>query len=350
MKKNIIVLLLCLGASLSAQAAELELFTPPLGLDIGGVSEQNNYSPLFPIPYVAPQLIENEGEINSGLQLKSDVVTAPKMDEEFTNEVIKLTSAPKLQSSIVLIYDEKGKRALYTKNADNVAPIASITKLMTAMVVLDARLPMDEKISISMEDADHLKGTHSRMRAGATLTRGELLQLALMASENRAAAALARTFPGGTGVALLRMNAKAKSLGMRSTRFVDPTGLNSNNVSTAKDLVLMVRASQRYDLIRKFTTSTSHTVKFAKHRPLQFTNTNPLVKNASWDIGVSKTGYITEAGRCLVMQATISKRPVIIVLLDSMGKRTRVVDAIRIKKWMESASVRGVINNGNRRG
>jgi len=264
--------------------------------------------------------------------------TPRQQDEALTSEVFKLTSAPKLQSSIVLIYDEQGKRPLYTKNAENVAPIASITKLMTAMVVLDAQLPLDEKITISTEDMDRLKGTRSRMSPGSTLTRGELLKLALMASENRAAAALARTYPGGTQAALVMMNAKAKALGMSSTRFFDPTGLNSNNVSTAQDLVLMVRAAQYYEPIHRFTTSSTHIVQVGKrHRPLRFSNTNPLVRSASWNIGVSKTGYISEAGRCLVMEATFNDRPVIIVLLDSWGKRTRIGDANRIKKWIESS-------------
>jgi D-alanyl-D-alanine endopeptidase (penicillin-binding protein 7) len=187
------------------------------------------------------------------------------------------------------------------------------------------------------------------MRTGATLTRGELLKLALMSSENKAAAALARSYPGGTQAAIARMNIKAKQLGMQSTRFLDPTGLHSGNVSTAQDLVLMVGAAQHYEPIRRFTTSTSHTVQVAKRRPLRFSNTNPLVRNASWDIGISKTGYISEAGRCLVMKATISNRPVIIVLLDSWGKRTRVGDANRIKKWMESSSAKSARNH-NRRG
>jgi D-alanyl-D-alanine endopeptidase (penicillin-binding protein 7) len=270
-------------------------------------------------------------------------------DQVLAREVIRLTSSPRLQSAIALIYDEKTQRPLYTKNAQNVAPIASITKLMTAMVVLDARLPMNELITITAEDTDRLKGSHSRIRVGAVLSRAELLKLALMASENKAAAALARTFPGGTAAALAKMNAKARELGMRSTRFFDPTGLDSNNVATADDLVRMVRAAQNYEVIHRYTTSSSHTVQFAKHRPLRFNNTNPLVKNAAWKIGVSKTGYITEAGRCLVMQATISNRPVIIVLLDSWGKQTRVGDANRIKRWMESSLVRNS-RNGNRHG
>ncbi len=264
----------------------------------------------------------------------------PNQDQQLASEVIRLTSGLHLQSAIALIYDESTQRPLYTKNAQNVAPIASITKLMTAMVVLDAGLPMKEMITITPEDADRLKGSHSRIRVGAVLSRAELLKLALMASENKAAAALARTFPGGTAAALLKMNAKARQLGMRSTQFFDPTGLNSNNVSTADDLVRMVRTAQTYEAIHRYTTSSSHTVQFSKHRALRFNNTNPLVKNASWKIGVSKTGYITEAGRCLVMQATISNRSVIIVLLDSWGKHTRVGDANRIKRWMEDSLVR----------
>jgi D-alanyl-D-alanine endopeptidase (penicillin-binding protein 7) len=258
-------------------------------------------------------------------------------DAEMTKSVLGKTSSPRLRSSIALIYDVGDQHPIYAKNEDTVTPIASISKLMTAMVVLDAQLPMDEEISISREDADTLKGTHSRMRFGMKLTRGELLKLALMASENRAAAALARTYPGGTEAAVAMMNLKAQKLGMKDTHFDDPTGLNSGNVSTAQDLVKMVLAAQQYDAIHEATTSSSHLVELAGYRPLRFNNTNPLVKNASWDIGISKTGYINEAGRCLVMQANINERPVVIVLLDSWGKRTRIGDANRVKKWMESS-------------
>jgi D-alanyl-D-alanine endopeptidase (penicillin-binding protein 7) len=212
---------------------------------------------------------------------------------------------------------------------------------MTAIVVLDAELPLDEKITISVFDFDILKGSHSRMRIGMTLTRGELLNLALMSSENRAAAALARTYPGGTNAAVAMMNAKALELGMMKTHFRDPTGLNSGNTSTAQDLVKMLIAAQHYQLIHKYSTTASHLVAIPGFPPLRFGNTNPLVKNASWDIGVSKTGYINEAGRCLVMHARIMHRPVIIVLLDSQGKNTRVGDANRVKKWMESSATRG---------
>jgi D-alanyl-D-alanine endopeptidase (penicillin-binding protein 7) len=180
------------------------------------------------------------------------------------------------------------------------------------------------------------------MRTGMTLPRGDLLKLALMASENSAAAALARTYPGGTIVMLGMMNAKAHELGMVSTNFDDPTGLHSTNVSTAQDLVRMVMAAQSYEDIQRCTTSQSHIVQVSSRRTLRYNNTNPLVRNASWDIGLSKTGYISEAGRCLVMQAKISNRPVVIVLLDSWGKRTRVGDAVRIKRWMEGSDTRPI--------
>jgi len=252
----------------------------------------------------------------------------------------KVNSAPKLKSSIALIYDQETQRPLYTKKPDEVAPIASITKLMTAMVVLDAQQDLDEEIKISVADIDTLKGTRSRLRIGMTFTRSELLKLALMASENRAASALARNYPGGNAAAVKAMNAKARTLGMQNTRFLDSTGLNSDNVSTARDLVKMVAAARDYKLIHQYTTTASHSVEGSRGRELRFNNTNPLVRSASWHIGVSKTGYINEAGRCLVMEARINKRPVIIVLLDSWGKRTRIGDANRIRQWMESAAVR----------
>ena len=289
---------------------------------------------------VAFLLTTSMASANEGGQAAPSSATATTRDDELVSAVLKFVSSPRLRSSIALIYDEEGQNQLYTKNADTIAPIASITKLMTAMVVLDAKLPLEEEISISAPDMDMLKGTRSRMKLGMKLTRGELLKLALMSSENRAAAALARTYPGGTEAAVAMMNAKAHELGMKDTRFLDPTGLNSGNVSTAHDLVKMVRAAQYYDPIHEFTTTSSHLLDMEGHRPMRFNNTNPLVRNASWDIGVSKTGYISEAGRCLVMQANINQRPVIIVLLDSWGARTRIGDANRIKKWMESAYAR----------
>ena len=263
-----------------------------------------------------------------------------KLERELSGSVHRANSSPKLSSNIALILDEKSLQPLYAKNADTVAPIASITKLMTAMVVLDANLPLNEEVSVDVADLDTLKGTHSRLRIGMTFTRSELLKLALMASENRAASALARTYPGGTRAAIAAMNAKARSLGMYDTQFHDSTGLNSDNVSTARDLSRMVMAARKYHLIQQYSTTASHSVDGWGGRELRFNNTNPLVKNASWDIGVSKTGFINEAGRCLVMEAKINSRPVIIVLLNSMGKSTRIGDANRIKKWMESSNTR----------
>jgi D-alanyl-D-alanine endopeptidase (penicillin-binding protein 7) len=244
-----------------------------------------------------------------------------------------------LFSNIALIYDEQSQSPIYKKNAATVAPIASITKLMTAMVVLDAMQPLEEAVSVGIDDLDTLKGTRSRLRIGMSFPRSEMLKLALMASENRAASALARSYPGGKEAAVAAMNAKAQALGMLNTKFFDPTGLNSDNVSTAQDLVKLVAAARNYTLIHEYTTTGTHSVDGWNGREMRFNNTNPLVKNESWEIGVSKTGYINEAGRCLVMEATIDRRPVIIVLLDSVGKRTRIGDANHIKGWMESASL-----------
>lgn len=274
----------------------------------------------------------------------------PKFDADTGNQnqqktldhaIFKFASMPRMRSAIVLIYDENGQKPLHSKNADVVAPVASITKLMTAMVVLDAKLALDEEISIEQTDISRQKRTRSRTRTGMTMTRGDLLKLALMASDNLSAAALARTYPGGTEAALLQMNLKARELGMNATRFMDPTGLHSGNVSTANDLVKLVQAAQRYELIHRFSTATSHTVAREGKRPLRYHNTNPLVRNASWNIGLSKTGYISEAGRCLVMEARISEHPVIIVLLDSWGRNSRVGDANRVRRWVENASLRG---------
>jgi D-alanyl-D-alanine endopeptidase (penicillin-binding protein 7) len=227
---------------------------------------------------------------------------------------------------------------LFAKNVDNVVPIASITKLMNAMVVLDAALPMDERIAISEADKDTIKGTRSRLNVGTVLTRRELLQLALMASENRAAEALTRVYPGGSRSFVAAMNQKAVELGMWRTRFVAGTGLSSDNVSTAQDLTKMVAAAYKYPLIRDFSTDTGLVVYGTRGRTMNYHNSNRLVGSPQWDIGLSKTGYISEAGRCLVMQAKIANKPVIIVLLDSWGKMTRIGDANRIKRWMETRS------------
>lgn len=246
------------------------------------------------------------------------------------------TTPLKLASAKALVINQLTGEVLYAKNTNVATPIASVTKLMTAMVMLDAHLAMDELISISDEDVDYLKGTSSRLRVGTVLTRGELLQLALMASENRAASALGRVYPGGKSAFIHAMNQKAQLLGMHSTRFVDSTGLDSANVSTAEDLVKMVNAAYHYPEIRQVSTLPSQEVTlYGRQNALNFVNTNALVRSGNWVIGLSKTGFINEAGRCLVMQAEISGQPVIMVLLDSAGKMTRIGDANRVRKWVE---------------
>lgn len=241
-----------------------------------------------------------------------------------------------VKSSAALVIDQLENRVLYAKNVEAVVPVASITKLMTAMVVLDSGAPLADPVTITEADVDDIKHTRSRLRTGTTLTREDLLRLALMASENRAAAALARAHPAGQKAFVAAMNQKAVELEMWRTRFVDGTGLSSENVSTAQDLARMVVAAHRYPLIRDFTTATAYEVTLPNGRQLQYRNSNGLVRNAGWTIGLSKTGYISEAGRCLVMQTSISSTPMVIVLLDSWGKNTRMGDANRIKKWLES--------------
>ena len=240
-----------------------------------------------------------------------------------------------LRSAAAIVQDAETGEILYGKNASAVTPIASITKLMTAMVVLDADLDLNQVITISGEDMDALRGTHSRLKPGASLSRDELLRLALMSSENRAAAALARTYPGGIETFTRAMNHKAQMLGMNVAHFDDATGLSSANVASAEDLVKMVRAAHRYELIRNYTTMSGHEVHVAG-RPLSYHNTNRLVANDSWNIGLSKTGFTNDAGRCLVLQAKLAERQVIIVLLDSWGKLSRIADANRIRAWMEA--------------
>ncbi len=272
------------------------------------------------------------------LLVTSLAMAAPpeRTDRKTAKVTARQAVAPAIKSSSALVIDQWDGRALYAKNIDNVVPIASITKLMTAMVVLDSGLPLTEQIVISRKDRDLIKGTRSHLRIGATLTRRELLQLALMASENRAAEALSRVYPGENAAFVAAMNQKAVELGMWNTRFSDGTGLSSENVSTAQDLGKMVVAAYGYPLIREFTTATGTTVYPGKGEPMNYRNSNRLVSSPDWHIGLSKTGYISEAGRCLVMQAIIAGRPVVIVLLDSWGKLTRIGDANRIKRWMET--------------
>jgi len=248
-----------------------------------------------------------------------------------------------LRSGAVLVLDQESGEPLLAKNTDHVLPIASITKLMTAMVVLDSGLPLLESISVEKADVDRIKGSRSKLSVGTTLMRAEMLKLALMASENRAAAALARNYPGGTPAFVAAMMQKSAELGMSNSRFVDATGLHPGNVSTAEDLAKLADAAHRYPLIREYTTTDYFRVESEGKRRrhvLAFVNSNRLLKSSQWDIGLSKTGYISEAGRCLVMQAMIGDKPRIIVLLDSWGKLSRIGDANRIKRWIEADVMR----------
>jgi D-alanyl-D-alanine endopeptidase (penicillin-binding protein 7) len=243
---------------------------------------------------------------------------------------------PVLQSSGVMVLDAATGNTLYSKNADHATPIASITKLMTAMVVLDAKLALDEVVQITNEDLDLIKNTRSRLPIGSHFRRDDLMRLALMASDNRAASALGRNYPGGILSFVDAMNAKAKSLGLTATHFVDSSGLAPGNVASAADLGKLVAAASKYELIKEYSTTGAVNVQLPdSKRTLSFVNTNALVRASDWQIGLSKTGFINESGKCLVMQAIIANQPVVIVLLDSWGRLTRIGDANRIRKWLE---------------
>ncbi|QTD47388.1 serine hydrolase [Ottowia testudinis] len=239
-----------------------------------------------------------------------------------------------LKSSVALVLDQDTHEVLLSKNDHAVLPIASLTKLMTGLIVSDARLPLDELITITEEDIDYEKGSRSRLAVGTTLTRGELMHLALMSSENRAAHALGRTFPGGLQRFVGLMNARATMLGMKDTRYVEPTGLSSGNRSSAYDLATLVGTASQDPLLRQLSTSQGYEVAVG-NRVVQYNNTNRLVHNPEWQIGLQKTGYISEAGQCLVMQARVAGRKLIMVFLDSTGKYSRLADAERVRRWVE---------------
>jgi serine-type D-Ala-D-Ala endopeptidase (penicillin-binding protein 7) len=242
-----------------------------------------------------------------------------------------------VKSAAFVVVDEQNSDVLLAKKADTAMPIASITKLMTALVVLEGEQPLDEQLKITKADRDIEVGRRSRLVVGASLSRGELLHLSLMSSENRAANAVGRNYPGGLPGVLKAMNAKAKTIGMKSARFVDPTGLSNGNVASPKDLVKLVNAASRNPLIREYSTDADETVIVGKY-PVEYRNTNLLVRKPDWDVVVQKTGFTNAAGQCLVMKAIIDDRPVVMILMNSFGKYTRVADARRVRKFVESSS------------
>ena len=242
-----------------------------------------------------------------------------------------------LKSSVALVLDQDTKEILFSKNSQAVLPIASLTKLMTALVVAEAKLPLDEVLTVTQDDVDTEKGSRSRLMVGTQLTREEMLHLALMSSENRAAHVLGRSHPGGLGVFVAAMNRKAAQLGMLDTRYAEPTGLSSSNQSSARDLATLVNAAYQHRIIRELSTSLEYQVAIGD-RQVQYRNTNVLVRSPAWEIGLQKTGYISEAGRCLVMQAKMAGRHLIMVFLDSSGKYSRLGDAERVRKWITDAA------------
>ncbi|PZP24440.1 MAG: D-alanyl-D-alanine endopeptidase [Pseudomonas kuykendallii] len=254
-----------------------------------------------------------------------------------------LPPVQELASGSALLVDLNSDKVLYSSNPDVVVPIASVTKLMTAMVTLDAKLPLDEVLPIDIADTREMKGVFSRVRVGSEISRREMLQLALMSSENRAAASLAHHYPGGQKAFIAAMNAKARALGMNHTHYVEPTGLSLDNVSTARDLVLLLKASRQYPLLGEMSTTKERTVAFRKpNYTLGFRNTNHLVYKANWNIQLTKTGFTDEAGHCLVMRTTMAGKPVAFVVLDAFGKYTHMADATRLRNWLETGKVTAI--------
>lgn len=305
--------------------------SPPLRVALNSTQRLNKYS---------------RAQNKNARQLTQTVKTKPVRVASLASPATKLktpnaanipvtSGSPFLDSSAALVMNANTGRMIFGKNAARRSPIASITKLMTAMVVLDANLSMNQPITISNADVDRVKKSSSRLEVGTSLSRYDTMWLALMSSENRAAHSLARTYPGGKAAFIKAMNRKARSLGMTHTVFYDPTGLNKNNSSTAADLALMVQAAYRYPQIRQFTTSTEHDIISASGRQLHYQNSNALVREGAWDIGLSKTGYIKEAGRCLVMVADVQNKPMVMVFLDAGAKSGRISDARNIKTWLE---------------
>lgn len=250
---------------------------------------------------------------------------------------LNLTHDPlALKSNVAFIMDQATSEVLFEKNSRVPLPMASITKLMTALVVLDSQQDMNEILQVTSQDVDYERNSGSRLRVGAQLSRTDMLHIALMSSENRAASALGRSYPGGLSNFVKRMNEKARTVGMTDTLYVDSTGLSSRNVASARDLAKLVSAAYNYPIVRQYSTDTSYIVE-PGGRALHYSTSNGLVKNPEWDIGLQKTGYIAEAGRCMVMQANIEGRPVVMIFLDSKGKQSRIADAGRVRKWLETS-------------
>jgi serine-type D-Ala-D-Ala endopeptidase (penicillin-binding protein 7) len=249
---------------------------------------------------------------------------------------LSLTRDPlDLKSNVALVLDQRSNEVLFEKNAAVALPIASITKLMTSLVVVEAGQDLEEQLLVTEDDIDREKFSHSRLRVGSQLSRSNMLHIALMSSENRAASALGRHYPGGLPAFVQAMNAKARELGMVNSRFADSTGLSSTNVSSARDLAKLVIAAHKHPLIRQYSTDSRYAVD-PGGRMLQYRNSNGLIENPEWEIGLQKTGYISEAGRCLVMQVNIADRPIVMIFLDAKSKQSRLADADRIRKWLEN--------------
>lgn len=297
---------------------------------------------LAPVALLAALLLSSAGQAETPPLTLAAITPDRQFDSASSAEGLVRRPAVDIKSRAALVVRADNGEVLYRKNSDRNVPIASITKLMTAMVVLDAGQSLDERLKISAEDIDRLRKTHSRLAVGTVLTRRDLMILALMSSENRAASALLRNYPGGKKAGVAAMNRKAREIGMATAKFVEGTGLSGDNRSSPVDLVRLVKAADNYPEIRDFSTTTQHAVKVGRHVQM-FRNTNPLVKSDDWTIGLTKTGFLNEAGRCLVMQANVAGMPVIFVLMDSVGKLTRVGDANRVRRWLESTSPVGAM-------
>lgn len=270
----------------------------------------------------------------------ADPASVPAKNSTTKATTKKVPAKQEVAANSALVVDLKTNEILYSSNPDAVRPIASVTKLMTAMVTLDAKLPMDEKLAINIKNTEEMRGVYSRVRIGSEISRKDMLLLTLMSSENRAAASLAHHYPGGHKAFIKAMNAKAKALGMKNSRFVEPTGLSAKNVSSARDLVVLLKASEGYPLLGQLSATEKKTVTFGKPKySLDFRNTNRLVYKDNWDIHLTKTGFTNAAGHCLVMRTKMAKRKVAFVVLDAQGKYTHMADANRLRNWLETGKV-----------